>query len=484
MRGRDADVVVKECEMLLRELDESRKNWSSASSFDALKKSIEEVKEEAANELRLEKGCERWIRRLSLIVIFVPFILSIAETLAEFVTRPSLDIDTKALGMDGTLAVVTGGCSGMGREISAMLEEGGAVVFRGCRTFEKGALRTEIDEDKDTRFVFEEEEGAEEEAEDTNHSENLQHLDLRSFDSVARFAREINTAFERSDRLRRIVLIHNAGTFAACSEITNDGFEVAFQINVASPYLLTRLVLDSSARRVDARGLNAASDATGVIVEEEEVNDDDEQEHLRVVFVTCDAALVEEDFLPWPLKRVAASALPTVSGFRSSSDTSLDRCDPSKTYANSKLMTLAMSNHMFQRDDATFLAVNPGPTDSGGSPPEPSATRRGIRYYFFQYFPPFFVVRKVKEFFGGVVYRAMLRSARTGASAQVHAATSLSARRTRGVLLSDQASSLTDCVGDGICGAVAAQPKEATDERAASELESYLEDALRGYLYE
>lgn len=71
--------------------------------------------------------------------------------------------------------------------------------------------------------------------------ENLRpmYLDLESFDSVRRFARDVH---ESGCRVK--ALFNNAGTMPGDVRITSDGYESAMQTNFLSPMLLTELLAD------------------------------------------------------------------------------------------------------------------------------------------------------------------------------------------------------------------------------------------------
>ena len=64
------------------------------------------------------------------------------------------------------------------------------------------------------------------------------HLDLASFDSVRRFAREFNLTEERLD-----VLVNNAGIGGALHSYTDDKLQREMQINHFGPFLLTHLLI-------------------------------------------------------------------------------------------------------------------------------------------------------------------------------------------------------------------------------------------------
>jgi len=277
-------------------------------------------------------------------------------------------------------------------------------------------------------------------------------LDLASFDSVVDFAQQYVDEYQG---LGPHILIHNAGTALAC-EFTEDGHELSFQTNYLSPFLLTQLLLPGMKK-----------DLPG-----------------RIVHVTCDAALVKPDWLPWPLTRTTAASLPRidVDNLNGSVHT---RCDPQLAYANSKLAVLSHSNELNRRlggvqmfhDDGIHSrivsnAVNPGATDTSfvakGSPPKPA--RMSLRRKIFSYFPPFWIMGKVVTSAYSTIHTGILRAVETGASAQFHVATSPALSSGGGALFSDKGTVFTGCgLPAERCG-MTPVPAAADDEVTAARL--------------
>ncbi|KAG1052956.1 hypothetical protein G6F43_004928 [Rhizopus delemar] len=118
-------------------------------------------------------------------------------------------------------AVITGGDSGIGLEITRSLLQAGFHVIIGTRskTLCKEAVKAFVV--KQSRV-------------------SMLELDLASFDSVYKFASEVK--LELSER-KIDVLINNAGIMNVPYLKTEDGFESQCQINSLSPILLTKLLL-------------------------------------------------------------------------------------------------------------------------------------------------------------------------------------------------------------------------------------------------
>lgn len=141
--------------------------------------------------------------------------------------------------VEGKTALVTGGNSGIGKEIAAELAERGADVVIASRNAEKG------------------ESAAAELRERTGHDGvGFMPLDLASFASVRGFAKQF---LDERDALH--VLVNNAGLTLSRREETEDGHEATFQINHLGPFLLTDLLLDRIVASAPARIVNVSSGA-------------------------------------------------------------------------------------------------------------------------------------------------------------------------------------------------------------------------------
>jgi retinol dehydrogenase-12 len=80
--------------------------------------------------------------------------------------------------------------------------------------------------------------------------------DLSSLKSIASSANEIKVKFPVID-----VLINNAGGVFSKKEMTEDGFEWAYQVNYLSHFLLTNLIIENILKSDDPRIINISSEA-------------------------------------------------------------------------------------------------------------------------------------------------------------------------------------------------------------------------------
>ncbi len=119
--------------------------------------------------------------------------------------------------------LITGATDGIGLETAkALLSKGFNVIVHG-----RNAERVEAARNK----IFAE----------LGESPNLQTVtgDLSSFESVAELALQIKENFDSID-----VLLNNAGVFSHRLILTEDGFELTFQVNHLSHFLLSLLLLE------------------------------------------------------------------------------------------------------------------------------------------------------------------------------------------------------------------------------------------------
>jgi NAD(P)-dependent dehydrogenase (short-subunit alcohol dehydrogenase family) len=128
--------------------------------------------------------------------------------------------------LDGQVAVVTGGNSGIGKETAAALAGMGAHVVIAARDPAKAAAAVQ-------------------ELRERAPNATVEHLplDLASFAAVRAFADAFNARFDTLD-----VLVNNAGVVLRKRTVTEDGHETQFQVNHLSHFLLTALLRE----RIDA----------------------------------------------------------------------------------------------------------------------------------------------------------------------------------------------------------------------------------------
>jgi NAD(P)-dependent dehydrogenase (short-subunit alcohol dehydrogenase family) len=116
--------------------------------------------------------------------------------------------------MDKKVIVITGASDGIGAAAAKSLKNSGHTVIIVGRNEQK---TKRVAESLDAPYHV---------------------ADYARLSDVVRLADELG-AYERID-----VLCNNAGGVRKEREITQDGFEATFQINVLAPYLLTRLLMD------------------------------------------------------------------------------------------------------------------------------------------------------------------------------------------------------------------------------------------------
>ncbi|XP_055523969.1 retinol dehydrogenase 13 isoform X2 [Wyeomyia smithii] len=135
------------------------------------------------------------------------------------------------------VVVVTGTSGGIGKVLCQELVRRSAHVIMACRCLEKGV--------RARQSIIREIPGA---------SLELLPLDLRSFDCVRRFVRELQTRHTHID-----VLINNAGIIFHPEERTTDGFEAHLQCNYLGPFLLTQLLLPMLEKAPQGRIINVSA---------------------------------------------------------------------------------------------------------------------------------------------------------------------------------------------------------------------------------
>mmetsp|Transcript_38075 Transcript_38075/g.72995 ORF Transcript_38075/g.72995 Transcript_38075/m.72995 type:complete len:311 (-) Transcript_38075:169-1101(-) len=119
------------------------------------------------------------------------------------------------------LCIVTGANTGIGRIIATKLALSQARVIMACRSESRTSpVCNEIRESTG------------------NPSVEVWPLDMCSLDSVRRFAARVGDQPVH-------VLVSNAGVMQGKHEVTEDGFEVTWQVNALAPHLLAKLLLPS-----------------------------------------------------------------------------------------------------------------------------------------------------------------------------------------------------------------------------------------------
>ena len=139
--------------------------------------------------------------------------------------------------MDGRVALVTGATSGIGQAAATGLARLGASVRLLARNAERG--------EQARAQVVERSAGADVE---------VVLCDLGDLGDIRRFAAEFLAREPRLD-----VLVNNAGVLPGQRTVTADGLELSFAVNVAAPFLLTKLLLGRLRGSAPSRIINVTS---------------------------------------------------------------------------------------------------------------------------------------------------------------------------------------------------------------------------------
>ena len=145
--------------------------------------------------------------------------------------------DDALRSLSGRSVLVTGATSGLGLAAAEGFARLGAAVTLVARDAARGErARTQV-------------------AERTAGGEaRLELCDLAKLASVRDLARRLDA---RGDRLD--VLVHNAGVLPEERTLTEDGIELTFAVNVAAPFLLTRLLTEKLAASAPSRIITVSS---------------------------------------------------------------------------------------------------------------------------------------------------------------------------------------------------------------------------------
>jgi retinol dehydrogenase 14 len=138
--------------------------------------------------------------------------------------------------MHGKIILVTGSTDGIGKQTALDLAKMGAHVLVHGRSIDRAEAT------------------AEEIASKTGAVVDYVTGDYSSLAQVHRIAADVLAKVNRLD-----VLVNNAGVFMAERVLTEDGFEMSWQINHLAPYLLTNLLLGRLKDSAPARVVTVAS---------------------------------------------------------------------------------------------------------------------------------------------------------------------------------------------------------------------------------
>ena len=140
--------------------------------------------------------------------------------------------------MDGTVVLITGGTSGIGRAAAGALASMGAEVVMTGRNRERGERSVE-----------------EIRRESGNEKVSLMLADLSVQAEIRRLAEEFRRSHDRLD-----VLVNNAGLVQSERTETPDGIETQLAVNHLAPFLLTNLLLDLLEESAPSRIVTVSSD--------------------------------------------------------------------------------------------------------------------------------------------------------------------------------------------------------------------------------
>ena len=163
--------------------------------------------------------------------------------------------------MSGTVCVVTGANSGIGKATATELARLGAQVVMVCRDEGRGR-----DAQAEIRAAAQAAHPSREETVD------LCIADLSVQEEVYHLGETIRADYDRLD-----VLVNNAGVFNDTRKETVDGIELTFAVNHLAPFLLTHLVLprirETAGRAGEARIITVSSEAhRGTSINFDDVN--------------------------------------------------------------------------------------------------------------------------------------------------------------------------------------------------------------------
>ena len=133
----------------------------------------------------------------------------------------------KVENMNGKVAVITGGNSGLGLETAKFLDSKGVEVIIAIRNKEKGEKIIKNFNLKNTIAM---------------------ELNLASFDSIKRFSQQFKKEYKQFD-----YLINNAGVMMTEELKTEDGHELQFGTNHLGHFLLTKELLSSLEKNSESR---------------------------------------------------------------------------------------------------------------------------------------------------------------------------------------------------------------------------------------
>ena len=161
--------------------------------------------------------------------------------ISGFDSKSDADKIVKEKDLNGKIAIVTGGYSGIGLETTRALVAIGAKVIIPAK-------RTEV---------------AVQNLEGIVSKENIVEMDLGNLNSVRKFTEDFKESFGKLD-----LLINNAGIMACPETRIGNGWESQFAVNHIGHFLLTKELMDTMAENDGARFVSLSSSAhslTGIL---------------------------------------------------------------------------------------------------------------------------------------------------------------------------------------------------------------------------
>jgi len=137
--------------------------------------------------------------------------------------------------LDDQVAIITGANSGIGKETAREFIKRGAKVILACRDEQKGQATARELGREGGKVVF-------------------MRLDLAKLSSVEEFCKRIQREEASID-----ILVNNAGVFCLEKVMTEDGYELQFQVNHLGHFLLTNLLMDKLKAKDGGRIINVSS---------------------------------------------------------------------------------------------------------------------------------------------------------------------------------------------------------------------------------
>jgi NAD(P)-dependent dehydrogenase (short-subunit alcohol dehydrogenase family) len=173
----------------------------------------------------------RW--RAALVIAALGILGSVLAHASEQPLQTPVALDGQQL-----VALITGSTSGLGREVALRLAAGGAHVIVHGRDAERGAEVVR-------------------EIEQRGGSARFYRADFADLANVRAFGESVRRDYERLD-----LLVNNAGISGPTEHtLSADGYELAFQVNHLSHFLLTAMLLPLLEAGAPARIVNVASGA-------------------------------------------------------------------------------------------------------------------------------------------------------------------------------------------------------------------------------